>query len=169
LTAASPGPWVRQADLAVPRDADHYRVLLDAYASDPLGQGEPLPPAVLEKVVADLQRHRGARVFLAGTGNGTVAFATCFLGYSTFRAAPLMNIHDIAVLPEFRGRGIARALLQKIAARARDEGCCKLTLEVRADNPPARALYAAEGFSPARLNGRETPYLFLVKALDQGG
>ena len=159
--------WVRAADLATPQDAGSYRVLLDAYAQDPLGQGEPLPPAVLDKVVADLSRHPGVRLFLAGVDSEAVAFATCFLGYSTFRAAPLLNIHDIAVLPEFRGRGIGRAILEEIAALARDEGCCKVTLEVREDNRPARALYAAEGFAAASVDGNEIRYLFLEKLLDR--
>ena len=165
MTSPAAEPWVRATDLTTPQDAECYRILLDAYAQDPLGQGEPLPPAVLDKVVADLSSHPGARLFLAGIGSETTAFATCFLGYSTFRAAPLLNIHDIAVLPEFRRHGIARALLRAIADEARAEGCCRLTLEVREDNRPAQMLYLTSGFSSARVNGMSIQYLFMKKAL----
>jgi GNAT superfamily N-acetyltransferase len=151
--------------LANPEDARHYRALLDAYAADPLGQGRPLSPAVLDRALADLARFAGARIFLAGSGNEPTGFATCFLGYSTFRAAPLLNIHDIAVLGEYRGLGIARALLHTIAESAREEGCCKLTLEVRDNNGPARNLYRTEGFQAAAVNGEPVQYFFLEKLL----
>jgi ribosomal protein S18 acetylase RimI-like enzyme len=72
---------------------------------------------------------------------------------------PLLNIHDIAVLPAWRGRGIARRLLDAITQHASALGCCRLTLEVRGDNTPARALYRRAGFMPA---GCE---LFLEKPL----
>jgi GNAT superfamily N-acetyltransferase len=168
VTDRFPAVRVRQADLAKPADAKSYVMLLDAYARDPLGQGWALPRRVRDKVVEDLQRHPGARIFLAVLGDVAVGFATCFLGYSTFRAAPLLNIHDIAVLPEYRRHGAARALLRAIADGARREGCCKLTLEVREDNPAARALYAAAGFGPAQIGGNQVQYLFLEKPVDDG-
>ena len=79
-----------------------------------------------------------------------VGFATCFLGYSTFRARPLLNIHDIAVLPEWRGKSVARGLLEAIAALGRRLDCCRITLEVREDNPRARRIYERAGFVPAQ-------------------
>jgi len=157
--------WVRQADLTNPADARHYRDMLDAYAADPLGQGQPLEPEILDRTLADLAVLATARVFLAGIEDTTAGFATCFLGYSTFRAAPLLNIHDIAVLRGYRGRGIGRALLHAIAHAANEERCCKLTLEVRQDNAPAYALYRSDGFSAAIANGRPVQYFFLEKAL----
>lgn len=156
---------IRRANLADPGDAETYRRLLDAYARDPLGQGKPLAPHLLDRVVDDLREHPAARIFLAFIDHSAVAFTTCFLGYSTFRAAPLMNVHDLAVLPAWRGRGIARNLLRSIADHARAEGCCKVTLEVREDNPAAQALYRAEGFGPASIDGKDVLYLFLEKAL----
>lgn len=157
---------VRRADLAKATDGECYRNLLDAYARDPLGQGKALSPRVLGKVLEDLQQHPAAWIFLASSGKMAVGFATCFLCYSTFRAAPVLNIHDIAVLPGYRGHGIARVLLDTIDANARREGCCKLTLEVREDNPAARRLYGAAGFGPAQIGTRQIQYLFLEKPLD---
>jgi ribosomal protein S18 acetylase RimI-like enzyme len=72
--------------------------------------------------------------------------AICLLGFSTFRARPLINIHDIAVHPDFRGQGIGRALLDAVEQHAREHGCCKVTLEVRSDNEPAMAAYRRAGF-----------------------
>ncbi len=57
-----------------------------------------------------------------------------------------MQVLKIAVEPAFRRRGIARELLARAAADARDLGASEATLEVRASNEGAQALYAALGF-----------------------
>lgn len=57
-----------------------------------------------------------------------------------------MQVLKIAVEPTFRRRGIARELLARAAADARDLGASEATLEVRASNEGAQALYAALGF-----------------------
>ena len=52
----------------------------------------------------------------------------------------------IGVSPTCRGRGVGRALLRELLARARSQGMGQLFLEVRASNQAARALYESEGF-----------------------
>jgi ribosomal protein S18 acetylase RimI-like enzyme len=118
-----------------------------------------LPDDVPARLRRDLAAHPGAYALLAEAAGDPVGFATCFVGYSTFRAMPLLNIHDIAVLPAWRGRGIARRLLDAIAQHASALGCCRLTLEVRSDNAPGRALYRRAGFVTAGCD------LFLEKHL----
>ncbi len=53
---------------------------------------------------------------------------------------------NIAVLPEFRKRGIGRALLQRLLEEAEDRGCEAMFLEVRVSNGAAVALYEGRGF-----------------------
>ncbi len=55
-------------------------------------------------------------------------------------------VGNVAVLPEHRGRGIARQLVEACIAQARDEGGEWVALEVRADNEPARHVYSSLGF-----------------------
>jgi len=99
-------------------------------------------------------------VFLALLDGEPTGVAVCFRGYSTFTAKPLLNIHDLAVLPEKRNRGLGRALLRGIDNYAKASGCCKITLEVREENTGARRLYRDVGF------GTETmPTIFLEKRL----
>jgi ribosomal protein S18 acetylase RimI-like enzyme len=115
-----------------------------------------------------LAEHPGALVLLALAGDQDerpVGVAVCFFGLSTFRAKPLLNVHDLAVLPEHRGRGIGRALLQAAEDRARQKGCCKLTLEVRDDNTRARALYRSFGFGDDG-SGESVSMRFLTKQLE---
>jgi ribosomal protein S18 acetylase RimI-like enzyme len=134
------------ADLA---NADHQAAiieLLDMYCRDEFGDGKALSAEARENLIPGMARHGGARVFLAYEGQRPVGLAICFQGFSTFRAKPLINIHDIAVDPEFRGRGIGRALLAAVQENARASGCCKVTLEVRSDNHRAMAAYRRAGF-----------------------
>ena len=62
-----------------------------------------------------------------------------------------IRIMDIALAPEFRGRGIGTALLQQLMAEA-DEGGRKLSIHVEMNNP-ARSLYERLGFRPAGEHG----------------
>lgn len=159
---------IRLADLSDSADAASYISLLDQYARDPMGGGRPLTKEVLERLPHDLAQFPGTLMLLASVDGQAVAVATCFTGYSTFRAAPLLNVHDIAVLPSHRGRGIGRAMLRAMEAHARERGCCKITLEVREDNPLAHGLYRSEGYGGAELGDSRVQYLFLEKALDSG-
>jgi ribosomal-protein-alanine N-acetyltransferase len=55
-------------------------------------------------------------------------------------------IGNVAVRPAFRRRGIADALLRALATIGRERGLAFLTLEVRAGNAPAIALYEKNGY-----------------------
>lgn len=151
-TTGAPAIRVRRVDFADPTDAATYVGLLDAYARDPMGGGQPLPEAVRIRLPQDLATNPAAHALLAEANGAAVGVCTCFVGYSTFRARPLLNIHDIAVLPAWRRRAVARHLLEAIADLGYRLGCCRLTLEVREDNARARAVYASAGFVPAACN-----------------
>jgi ribosomal protein S18 acetylase RimI-like enzyme len=155
---------VRRAELADGSDASAVVGLLNAYAADPRGGGRPLPDAALSRLIPGLRRTPTSRVWLAFDGNEPVGVCVGFVGFSTFQAMPLLNIHDLAVLPDQRGRGIGRALLAAAEAQALAEGCCKLTLEVQDDNAPARGLYESFGFRDVRY-GDSGPTRFLGKQL----
>jgi len=156
---------VAPADLDDPRHADAVRALVDTYARDPMGGGEPLAGAVLDALVPGLRAHPTTRVFLAWDGDASVGIAVCFLGFTTFEARPLLNVHDLAVAEGHRRRGVGRALLEAVERGARELGCCRVTLEVRQDNAPARALYHDFGLRGERLGGEERPMYFLSKPL----
>jgi len=155
---------IREADLSDRRDADGIVAVLDSYAVDPIGGGQALAPDVRERVVPALRDHPTSLVLLAFVADEPVGVAVCFFGLSTFRARPLLNIHDLAVLPQHRGQGVGRALLRAAEEHARRKGCCRLTLEVRDDNA-ARALYRRVGFEDS-MPGSSVPTRFLVKPLD---
>ena len=64
------------------------------------------------------------------------------------------DIQTIAVAPDARGVGLGRGLMHALITKARRRGVAELFLEVRADNPVARALYESLGFEEIGLRRR---------------
>lgn len=149
---SAPHLTVGVADYADPLDAADVVLLTDAYARDPMGTGRPLPDAVRERLIEGMARHPGAFSLVARVDGEPAGVANCFTGFSTFAAKPLVNVHDIGVLPDYRGRGVGQALLAAIEAEALRRDACKVTLEVLSGNEPAKALYAKFGFATYALD-----------------
>jgi len=140
---------VAEADLSRPEHQVATVHLLNAYAMDPMGDGRPLSETARRSVISGLREHPTTLVFLAYRGDEPVGLAICFRGFSTFATRPLLNISDYFVFPEHRGLGIGRRLLGAIEQRARELGCCRLTLEVQENNHHAKRVYSAAGFAQA--------------------
>lgn len=139
--------------------------LIDAYAKDPMGNGKPLSGEVRSALIPGLQQHPTTVIFLAYQAGKAIGITVCFRGFSTFAARPLINIHDLAVLPAHREQGIGRRLLEEVERKARVMGCCKLTLEVQENNRRARKVYEALGFAQSEYVTAAGGGLFLSKPL----
>lgn len=153
------------ADLNIPLHAQAVVDLINGYAADPMGRGEPLPAEVLQNMVPGLRAQPMARVLLAFEGELPIGIAICFLGFSTFAAKPLLNIHDLAVREGYRSRGVGRALLAGIERLARENGCCKITMEVQEKNFPARRIYESIGYAQVVHHPTTGGALFMSKTL----
>jgi ribosomal protein S18 acetylase RimI-like enzyme len=158
---------IRPADLTSGDDSSAVVFVVDSYARDPAGGGRPLPPDVRARLPDALRDHPTSVVFLAFVDGQPAGVAVCFVGFSTFHARPLLNIHDLAVVPEHRGRGIGRALLAAVEAEAVRRDCCRLTLEVQDENRRARRVYDRFGFVDFAVAGSTTR--FLCKSLGSTG
>lgn len=133
-------------DLNISEHRDAFFDLLNMYIVDDMGGGTALPEEKKEKLLNDLQQHPTSLLFLAQLEGKFVGFATCFSNYSTFKLKPYIYIHDIAITPGLRGKGVGKTLLNGIFDKAKEMGCCKVTLEVRNDNLVAQRLYQKMGF-----------------------
>lgn len=154
-----------EADLARPDHQEATVYLLNGYSMDPMADAAPLSDIARRELIPGLRAHPTTLVFLAYHGTEPIGLAICFRGFSTFAARPLVNIHDFFVAPEHRGTGISRMLFATIEQRARELGCCKLTLEVLENNHRARRVYAAAGFAPPVYAPGTGGSLFLAKPL----
>ena len=82
-----------------------------------------------------------------GEGGKPAGFAFYFFNYSTWTGRPGLYLEDLFVHPEFRGLGIGKALLARVAAIAVEKGCPRLQWEVLDWNTPAVDFYASLGAS----------------------
>ncbi len=72
-------------------------------------------------------------------------FSTWFLNYSTFRGRPGIYVEDIFVRPQFRKRGIGKALMQRLARRCVADGYARFEWAVLDWNTPSIAFYKSIG------------------------
>jgi GNAT superfamily N-acetyltransferase len=108
------------------------------------------------EVVADEERLREtlfgespqAKVLLALWEGVPVGFAVYFFSYSTWLARKGLYLEDLFVLPEARGKGAGKALLQRLARIAVEEGCGRLEWSVLDWNQPAIDFYLSLGAVP---------------------
>ncbi|NBW25984.1 MAG: GNAT family N-acetyltransferase [Betaproteobacteria bacterium] len=146
---------IHPVDYRSAQDAADVRALLDLYARDPMGGGEALDVDVLLRLCGDLAKRSDAFSFIAcvdAPQRQAIGLINCFEGYSTFKARPLLNVHDLIVHPGYRGAGVGQALLGAAHDLALARGCCKLTLEVLSGNAVAMRSYARFGFTNYQLD-----------------
>lgn len=153
------------ADLDVPLHRRGLVKLMEGYVLELTGGRQGLSDFSRTNLPSELAARKFAHVILAFVELEPVGLAICFEGFSTFACQSLLNIHDIEVAPNYRGRGLAKKLLQKIEELGLVLGCCKLTLEVLEGNTTALSLYKSFGFVGYELNPQMGKALFWEKKL----
>lgn len=156
---------IQIADLNNPAHASAVVYLLNEYAKDDMGGGEPLSTYTQANLVKEMAKRPTIHVVLAFVDGKPAGLINCIEGFSTFACKPLLNIHDVVVLAKYRGKSISSQLLKKAQAIAESLGCCKLTLEVLEGNKLAQAAYIANGFAGYQLDPEMGGAMFWQKKL----
>jgi ribosomal protein S18 acetylase RimI-like enzyme len=120
--------------------------MMNAYIGDEMGGGNLLSPEEQQRMIEGLRNHPKSIVLLAQDAGVFIGLLTAFENFSTFTAKPMINIHDVFVFREHRGKGVGRKLMNAIIDEAKRRQCSRLTLEVRKDNRNAQNLYRSLGF-----------------------
>lgn len=102
-------------------------------------------PELLQKHLFDEPK---VRVLIAEWDGAPAGYALYFYNFSTFLARPGIHLEDIFVQPQFRGRGIGKALLIQVAQIAEKEKCGRLEWNVLDWNAPSIAFYRSMGAVP---------------------
>ena len=101
-------------------------------------------PWTREMYLAELENTGVSFVFVAREATGHI------VGFCSFwRVVDELHINNLAVLPMYRRRGVASAILERVFDEARVLGAARATLEVRRSNDAARQLYERFGFAVA--------------------
>ncbi len=88
------------------------------------------------------------QVLIADLNGKPVGFALYFYNFSTFLGRKGIYLEDLFVLPETRGQGVGKRLLQALAAQAVAEGCGRVEWSVLDWNKPAIDFYKSIGAHP---------------------
>ena len=139
-------PQFNICDFNNPVHLEAMGFLLNHYMEDPMGDYPPLNPDELLLLAEKLAERPHAFVLFMLLEGQYVGMATCFELLSTFKVKPYLYIHDFIVHGNFRGLRLGRKLMEKLVDMAKERDYCKITLEVREDNPAALALYQKMGF-----------------------
>lgn len=113
-----------------------YEKMLDEVVAD---------EKTLEEWIFDKQK---AEVIFVTENEKEVGFALFFHNFSTFLGRAGIYLEDLFVLPEFRGRGYGKALLNKLASIAVDRGCGRLEWWCLDWNKPSIDVYLSLGAEP---------------------
>ena len=151
-SAASSGLRICRADYANRIHASALVLLLDAYARDAAGGGEPLSEFAKIHLVEALAARPQAFSVLAFDDTQPIGLINCIEGFSTFACKPLVNVHDVVVLASHRGQRVGEQMLALVEQIAMERGACKLTMEVLSGNASAMKLYQRIGFADYQLD-----------------
>lgn len=154
------------ADYLNSQHGNDISFLMNAYALDPMGGGTALPEHVQNNLAAELAKIPYVFSVICYVEGNAAGLINCVEGFSTFKCKPLVNIHDVVVLDEFRGQGLSQLMLEKVEEIAREKGCCKLTLEVLQGNKLAQNAYQKQGFGGYQLDPAMGHAMFWQKSLE---
>ena len=102
----------------------------------------------LETILADPSR---ARIYVAREAGKVLAMAALHFTTSTAEGGKAAWFEDCIVRPEYRRKGIGKALLEHVVAQARAEGALRVMLLTDGDNAHAQALYRKIGFTDSAM------------------
>ena len=149
-----------------PKQAKELIDLLDTYSRDVMGGSMPLDEDILKNLPAELSKLPHAFSLICYVDDYPAGLITCFEAFSTFKCKPLINIHDVIIAPQFRGRGLSQTMMKKVEEIAISKGCCKITLEVLEGNIVARKSYEKFGFTGYELDPKMGKALFWQKQIN---
>jgi len=154
----------RIADLSDERDQEQVVSLLSSFSLES-SHPQPLPEEIRDTICANLREFPVTLVYFVEHQDIPIGIAVCFLGFSTFQNAHVMNIHDFYIQKEHQGTGVGKRFLDFIEHQARNHGCCKVTLEVYQKNVRANIFFENHGYSGGRKVTPENIVYALSKSL----
>jgi len=117
-------------------------------AHDRVYETAPGAEKTMRRFLADVANSDLSFLFLAAAGDRTVGFISGELrqGSPTFLPKTWASVDDVFVEPEYRNRGVGRALLQSVQSWAQERGADGISLQVAAANARGRKFYEDLGF-----------------------
>ena len=95
----------------------------------------------LEQVRRTICRGEYARAFLGEVEGKAVAYTVYFYAYSTYTGRPTLYLEDLYVQPEYRGYGLGKQIMIRLAKLAKEKDCRRFDWSCLEWNTPSIAFY----------------------------
>lgn len=126
------------------RHVDEVSRLFDLYRQ--FYEKSPNPEGCRRFIEARLENDESV-IFAAASADGSMlGFTQLYHSFCSVEMYELIYLYDLFVLPEARGRGVARALMEAARKHGVDRGAGRLQLETATDNHTAQRLYEGLGW-----------------------
>lgn len=127
-------------------DLTHVDVVTELFVQYRQFYGQPANRPESRHFIFDRTINHESVIYLAYAEGVPVGFAQLYPSWSSASLQSLWILNDLYVAPDYRQRGIARALINESLELCRARGDKGLLLETMPDNTPARKLYESLGF-----------------------
>ena len=134
----------RLVRLELPRDREVLRLFHRAYDEE---NGFDRDPAAHDRLFDDLARQGDMyHCLILYVGQSPAGYMRAYDRLSTSSAGRVLMLDIVHLLPQWRGRGLGRVMIEGLIGFARRRGHARIDLLVDLDNQPARRLYEGCGF-----------------------
>jgi len=126
---------------------DDLPAVLELYAQPDLDDGKSLSLTEAERVFEHMARYPDYTLHVAVTRGRIVGtFALLIMDNLAHLGAPTAVIENVAVAPDWHGKGVGTEMMRYALRLCRDKGCYKATLSSNLKRERAHAFYEALGF-----------------------
>ncbi len=126
------------------RDIEELNDLFDAYR---LFYGKKSDKKASSEFLSSRIKNKESEIFIARSEEGeAMGFVQLFPLFSSTRLKRFWLLNDLFVHPEYRGKGISKALIDRAKQLCRDTNACGMYLETGKENMIGNNLYPAAGF-----------------------
>ena len=158
---------ISRLSLSDTADRSALCLLLNEFATSENGGGHPMDETVLARLPDQLAACPTYIGLLAKENDEPLGLLNAFWSVSSFKARPLINIHDFTVTEGAQSHGIGRQMVTELERIGLEMKACKMTLEVLDGNTRASALYQRMGFEFYQLDPSQGRARLMQKILTE--
>lgn len=127
-------------------DLEHLEILTPLFDAYRVFYEQPTDLTGARDYLRERLSYLESAIFLALSDQQGLGFTQMYPSFTSIYLERIWILYDLYVVPEARGWGIGRALMERAQRFARESGAKRVELSTARDNRPAQALYESLGY-----------------------